>query len=124
MTLLGNAVKFTERGRVELVVRSSAFEGRAGVVLAVRDSGIGIPADQVGRLFQDFAQIDASNTRRFGGTGLGLAISRRLCALLGGRVEVESADGVGSTFSVWLPRPAERLSSMTAGAAPAGEDAA
>ncbi len=127
VSLLGNAVKFTERGQVELLVRSGSCDGRAGVVLAIRDSGIGIPADQIGRLFQDFAQVDASNTRRFGGTGLGLALSRRLCALLGGRVEVESTDGVGSTFSVWLPGPAAPDLSLpgVADAGPAtGKDAA
>ena len=103
-TLLGNAVKFTERGRVELQVGARQESDRDGVVLAVRDSGIGITADQLARLFQDFTQADESTTRRFGGTGLGLAISRRLCALIGGRVAVESAFGVGSTFSVWVPR--------------------
>ncbi len=106
--LLGNAVKFTESGRVELRVRAGAVDERTGVVLAVRDSGIGISPEKMGRLFQDFAQVDESNTRKFGGTGLGLAISRRLCALIGGRVDVESTPGVGSTFSVWVPDLTER----------------
>ena len=106
--LLGNAIKFTERGQVELLVRAGCVGERTGVVLAVRDSGIGISPEKMGRLFQDFAQVDESNTRKFGGTGLGLAISRRLCTLIGGRVDVESTHGVGSTFSVWVPDMTER----------------
>jgi PAS domain S-box-containing protein len=109
--LLGNAIKFTERGQVELVVRAGPAGQPPGLVLAVRDSGIGISPEKMGRLFQDFAQADESSTRRFGGAGLGLAISRRLCTLLGGRVEVESTYGIGSTFSVWIPDPAARLDS-------------
>ncbi|MCC6991432.1 MAG: PAS domain S-box protein, partial [Acidobacteria bacterium] len=101
--LLANAVKFTERGHVTLGVEAAEADGRPGVVFAVRDSGIGIPAEMLARLFQDFAQVDESTTRRFGGTGLGLALCRRLCGLLGGRVAVESTFGAGSTFTVWVP---------------------
>ncbi len=125
VNLLGNAIKFTERGQVDLVVRASPAGQRPGVVLAVRDSGIGISPEQIGRLFQDFAQADESNTRRFGGPGLGLALSRRLCTLMGGRVEVESTFGAGSTFSVWMPDPAARVDrdgdNGRAPAAPAAE---
>ena len=103
LNLLGNAVKFTEQGHVTLGVQAATADGRPGVVFAVRDSGIGIPAEMLARLFQDFAQVDESTTRRFGGTGLGLALCRRLCGLLGGRVGVESTFGAGSTFSVWVP---------------------
>ena len=101
--LLANAVKFTERGDITLGVEPAEADGRPGVVFAVRDSGIGIPAEMLARLFQDFAQVDESTTRRFGGTGLGLALCRRLCGLLGGRVAVESTFGAGSTFTVWVP---------------------
>jgi signal transduction histidine kinase len=103
LNLLGNAVKFTEQGHVTLDVQAADADGQPGVSFAVRDSGIGIPGEMLARLFQDFAQVDESTTRRFGGTGLGLALCRRLCGLLGGRVRVESTFGAGSTFSVWVP---------------------
>ncbi len=92
--LIGNAVKFTARGDVDVRVEREGERLR----FAVRDQGIGIPADRLGRLFQPFSQVDASTTRRFGGTGLGLAIVRRLVLLLGGEVGVESAQGRGSDF--------------------------
>ncbi len=104
LNVLGNAVKFTDQGRVTLAVRAADRDGRPGIVFAVRDSGIGIPADMLARLFKDFAQVDESATRRFGGTGLGLALCRRLCVLLGGGVDVDSTPGVGSTFTVWVPQ--------------------
>jgi signal transduction histidine kinase len=97
--LLSNALKFTDRGEIGLAVE------RRGEALsfAVRDSGIGIAADALPKLFNKFSQVDESNTRRFGGTGLGLAISRELAQLMGGDVEVESVPGAGSTFRVTLP---------------------
>ena len=101
LNLLSNAVKFTERGEIVLSVSARRAE-RSGelheVTFAVRDTGIGIPADRLGRLFQSFSQIDASTTRRYGGTGLGLAISQRLTELMGGRITVTSEQGVGSEF--------------------------
>jgi PAS domain S-box-containing protein len=99
VNLLSNAVKFTARGQVFLCVATQP--GRAGLArlrFAVHDSGIGIPADRMDRLFKTFSQVDASTTRQFGGTGLGLAISRRLVELMGGRIWVESAEGQGSVF--------------------------
>ena len=99
VNLLGNAVKFTERGsiRVTLVPLARSFR------LEVADTGIGIPAEELPRLFRPFAQVDTGLTRRYGGTGLGLYIARRLATMLGGHIEVESAPGVGSTFAVVLP---------------------
>jgi len=101
--LLSNAVKFTERG--EVVVRAGTAPvggGRTRVTLAVKDTGIGLDAEQQARLFQPFSQADSSTTRRYGGTGLGLSIVRRLAQLMGGDVAVDSASGVGSTFTVTL----------------------
>ncbi len=99
INLLSNAIKFTDAG--EVFVRVDLKEDRpAGALLhfQVRDTGIGIPKDRFGRLFQSFSQVDNSTTRRFGGTGLGLAICRRLVELLGGSIWAESGPGVGSIF--------------------------
>ncbi len=99
VNLLGNAVKFTERGEVVLSLRAAPqADGRIELTFAVRDTGIGIPREGMARLFQSFSQVDASTTRRFGGTGLGLVISKRLAELMGGHMWVESEVGRGSTF--------------------------
>lgn len=100
---MGNAAKFTHGGAVDLDVRM--FDSPAGpeIVFEVRDTGIGIGPDQLSKLFQDFVQVDDSNTRRYGGAGLGLSISRRLCELLGGHVTVQSQLGHGTVFTIWLP---------------------
>jgi PAS domain S-box-containing protein len=100
LNLLSNAVKFTERGEVVLSVAAHQLDGSGfhELTFAVRDTGIGIPPDRLGRLFQSFSQVDASTTRRYGGTGLGLAISQRLSELMGGRIGVTSEVGVGSEF--------------------------
>jgi CheY-like chemotaxis protein/HPt (histidine-containing phosphotransfer) domain-containing protein len=99
VNLLANAVKFTPAGEVVVMIDAKPMpNSQVEVHVAVRDSGIGIPADRIDRLFQAFSQVDASTTRQYGGTGLGLAISWRLCALMGGRMWVESQVGVGTTF--------------------------
>ena len=99
LNLLSNAIKFTARGEVCLRVDVDGNFLR----FAVSDTGIGIAAEELAHLFQAFAQADASTTRRFGGSGLGLVISRRLAELMGGRIEVISQPGVGSTFSLLMP---------------------
>jgi PAS domain S-box-containing protein len=110
--LLSNAVKFTHQGEVFASIDSEAAgDGSVGLHIAVEDTGIGIAADQLPRLFQRFTQVDPSTTRKYGGTGLGLAITKRLAELMGGRVRAESTPGRGSVFHVWV-----RLERATAGA--------
>jgi len=99
--LIGNAVKFSERGTIAVRVQvEAAAPGFRHLRIAVQDSGIGIPADRQGELFKPFVQVDSSLTRRAGGTGLGLAISRQLVELMGGTITLVSEAGVGSTFTV------------------------
>lgn len=106
VNLGGNAVKFTERGEVILRLSSSgAPHGALNVRVEVADTGVGIAPESQVKIFDEFAQEDASTTRRFGGTGLGLAISRQLIELMGGRLEVSSTPGKGSTFSFELSLP-------------------
>jgi signal transduction histidine kinase/CheY-like chemotaxis protein len=106
INLVGNAMKFTESGEVEVQVAREGDE----LVFSVRDTGIGIPADKIGQLFQPFTQVDSSLTRRHGGTGLGLAISKELVELMGGAIRLESEEGRGSVFTFTLPYlPAEAL---------------
>jgi len=107
VNLLSNAVKFTHQGEVLVTVDAAPIGGgRHRVHFAVKDTGIGIPAEFVPRLFQSFTQADATTTRRYGGTGLGLAISKRLAELMGGGIWVESEPGRGSVFHVTIEAPA------------------
>jgi signal transduction histidine kinase len=102
LNLMGNAVKFTPEGEVGLEVREETDE----LVVAVRDTGIGISADDLERVFEPFVQSEAVMTRRFGGSGLGLPISRSLASVLGGSLTAESSPGEGSVFVLHLPRAA------------------
>ena len=106
--LLSNAIKFTEPG--DITVTAAATPRPASDMYEIRftvtDTGIGIPADRLDRLFLSFSQVDASTTRKYGGTGLGLAICRRLAELLGGRIWVESEAGKGTRFSFTIKAPA------------------
>ena len=103
INLVGNAIKFTDAGGVTLVVRLVGEPPDRRLAFDVVDTGIGMTRAQVERLFEPFTQVDASNTRRYGGTGLGLAISRRLARLLDGDLEVRSAPGEGTAFTLSLP---------------------
>ncbi len=103
--LLSNAIKFTERGQVSLNI---GYQPDSGIIFAVRDSGIGIAADQQQAIFGAFHQVDGTSNRRYGGTGLGLSISRDLAHLLGGQISVDSSLGQGSVFSLILPERYER----------------
>lgn len=115
MNLLNNAVKFTEVGEVVLTVSTmmpdaAATPGETALLtFSVRDTGIGIPADRMDRLFKSFSQVDASTTRRYGGTGLGLVITKRLVELMGGEITVDSSPGEGTTFSFSLPGEVARI---------------
>ncbi|MBL0422005.1 response regulator [Ramlibacter sp. AW1] len=124
LNLLGNALKFTDRGGFALSVDMGSLARQRSLLFAVTDTGIGIsPLDQA-RLFQRFSQVDASSTRRFQGSGLGLAISRDLALLMGGDIRVSSAPGSGSTFTLEIPlvpaatgpvvQPAQRVLASTA----------
>ncbi|HLK10184.1 MAG TPA: ATP-binding protein [Candidatus Binatia bacterium] len=135
MNLVGNAIKFTEQGGVQVTVSlAPAADGmRATLCFAVADTGIGITPEQRERLFVPFGQADPSTTRRFGGSGLGLVISKRLANMLGGDIAVESTPGAGSTFTlgidvgslegVRLVRPVERAVRAPARRAAWGEEA-
>jgi PAS domain S-box-containing protein len=104
VNLISNAVKFTQQGEVVVTLTRRLSEGGEPLLHAsVRDTGIGIPADRLSRLFQVFSQVDASTTRHYGGTGLGLAICKRLVTLMGGRIWVESEAGQGSDFQFEIP---------------------
>jgi PAS domain S-box-containing protein len=103
LNLASNAVKFTRDGTITITGTRYRIPGHETIMLEVKDSGIGMTAEQVGKLFRDFQQADASTTRKYGGTGLGLAISRRICRMMGGDIVVQSVPGAGSTFTIQLP---------------------
>jgi signal transduction histidine kinase/CheY-like chemotaxis protein len=107
VNLVGNAIKFTEKGEILILARQVVRKSEQGEMpylhFSVRDTGIGIPPDKLGHLFQAFTQADSSTTRKYGGTGLGLAICRKLCRLMGGEISVTSEEGQGSDFFFELP---------------------
>ncbi|MGL4552967.1 MAG: ATP-binding response regulator [Gemmataceae bacterium] len=124
--LLSNSCKFTHQGAVTLSVRRDRLAAGDRLTFEVRDTGIGMTPEQLGRLFQAFSQADASTTRKYGGTGLGLVITRKICEAMGGELTVQSELGRGSTFTLRLPSalageapPAEAESAPAAPAAPA-----
>jgi signal transduction histidine kinase/CheY-like chemotaxis protein len=116
LNLLSNAIKFTESGEVVLIASAEEIGGRAALTVKVRDTGIGIPKAQMGRLFQSFSQADSSIARKYGGTGLGLAISRRLAEAMDGSLTAESKGkpGKGSTFTVVVKLPTAPESALPA----------
>ncbi|WP_374675075.1 ATP-binding protein [Ideonella sp.] len=125
VNLLHNAVKFTERGQVVLRIAhlaGPAPDGQVRLRFSVQDSGIGIAADQLERVFESFTQADNSSTRRHGGSGLGLAIVRQLVELMGGTVGVRSRPGAGSVFWFDLQLPVSHAAARPAYEAPAAED--
>ena len=115
LNLLSNAAKFTHGGKITLQVNRVVDGETDELQFAVIDTGIGIPDEKLGKIFQEFGQADDSTTRDYGGTGLGLPISRRLCHLLGGSLTVSSIPGSGSTFTVRLPAvlPGTKMTAAT-----------
>ena len=107
LNLMSNANKFTDRGTISIDARQGQESGRDWITIAVADSGIGMTPEQIGKLFQEFSQAEASTARKYGGTGLGLVISRRFCQMMGGDITVESEVGRGSTFTIRVPRIVE-----------------
>ncbi len=103
--LINNALKFTEHGSITLIIRATQEDERTMIYMAVEDTGVGIPKDKLGTIFEKFTQADASVTRKFGGTGLGLAITEQLVTLMDGEIGVDSIEGEGSTF--WFKVPYE-----------------
>jgi DNA-binding response OmpR family regulator len=106
--LLSNASKFTEQGTISCKVSYYTQEERDWISFEVKDTGIGMTPEQIGKLFQAFTQADASTTRKYGGTGLGLAITKKFCQMMGGDIYVESKVGQGSTFIIQLPIQVEK----------------
>jgi signal transduction histidine kinase len=107
LNLASNANKFTEKGTVTVAAQQGHENGGDWIAIAVTDTGIGMTPEQLGKLFQEFSQAEASTARKYGGTGLGLAISKRFCQMMGGDITVESEPGRGSTFTIRLPRIVE-----------------
>jgi CheY-like chemotaxis protein/anti-sigma regulatory factor (Ser/Thr protein kinase) len=120
--LAGNAIKFTEKGGVSIVVEPGTAPD--AIAIAVRDTGIGIAPEDLGRIFLEFEQGDGGSTRKFGGTGLGLAISKRIVESMGGSIAIESKPGEGATFRVTIPLPSAGEDEEPALAVPdlAGQD--
>jgi signal transduction histidine kinase len=107
LNLASNANKFTENGTIIIAAHRGQDNGRDWITLAVTDTGIGMTAEQMGKLFREFSQASSTTASKYGGTGLGLAISRRFCQMMGGDITVESQPGKGSTFTIRLPRIVE-----------------
>src|SRR5262249_24729955 len=109
LNLLSNACKFTEKGTVTLAGSRFHRQGRDCLAFRVIDTGIGMTAEQMGRIWKKgpFTQADSSTTRKYGGTGLGLAITRQFCRVVGGDMTAESEPGKGSTFTIYLPAVVE-----------------
>jgi signal transduction histidine kinase len=110
LNLMSNANKFTEKGKVTIAAHRGQENGRNWITLSVADTGIGMTAEQMGKLFQEFSQASSKTASKYGGTGLGLVISRRFCQMMGGDITVESEPGKGSVFTVRLPDGAPSFS--------------
>jgi len=119
LNLASNANKFTEKGTVTIAANQRQDNGRDWITLAVTDTGIGMTAEQIGKLFQEFSQASSTTASKYGGTGLGLAISKGFCQMMGGDITVESEPGRGSTFTIRLPKMVAAPKNATVSATPA-----
>jgi len=117
LNLLSNAAKFTRSGTITLTVEECHFEGHQGLTFIVTDTGVGMTRDQSSKIFDPFTQADVTTTRKYGGTGLGLALVSRFCQMMSGDVSVDSQPGIGSRFTVRLPREVPESPVETADAA-------
>jgi CheY-like chemotaxis protein len=113
INLISNACKFTSNGLVTLTVESSADNGNEVIVFTVKDTGIGMKKEQLQKIFEEFSQASEDTTSKFGGTGLGLTITKTLVEMMGGSVDVASEEGVGSAFTLRIPRNYESFSLAT-----------
>ena len=104
VNFLSNAFKFTENGQVALLIDSKKIDGKEFVNFDIKDTGIGMTEEQLGKLFDTYTQAERSTSAKYGGTGLGLSISKHFAEMMGGGVEVTSKVGEGSTFSIFVPR--------------------
>ncbi len=119
LNLMSNANKFTDHGAITVEAEQREEGGRDWITIAVTDTGIGMTAEQMGKLFQEFSQAESSTAKKYGGTGLGLAISKRFCQMMGGDITVASEPGRGSTFTIRLPRMVETPKDVVVGQKPA-----
>lgn len=121
--LLSNAVKFTRKGQISLMMKMSRIKNNSYLVIAVKDDGIGMSAEEAERVFDDFSQADETISKEFGGTGLGMSITKQLCELMGGQVHLKSEKGQGSTFMLALPAFAAKDNREEVLPASTGDDA-
>ncbi|KGJ98462.1 response regulator [Thalassotalea sp. ND16A] len=101
--LVSNSAKFTKDGEISITAQCAELQGNSAIKISVKDSGIGIPAEKLESVFEEFSQADQSTTKNYGGTGLGLALVKRFCELMGGNIHIESEEGKGSSFIFELP---------------------
>jgi PAS domain S-box-containing protein len=110
INLLSNSIKFTEKGGVEISTKLKSFEDdHVTLIISVRDTGIGVPPEKIGSLFKPFSQVDGSHTRKYGGTGLGLVICKEFINMMGGDINVESEEGIGSRFYFTVNMKLQRI---------------
>ena len=112
MNLIGNAVKFTKDGKINIETKQQIREGNSWTTIVIQDTGIGISQEDISKIFQPFQQASKETSIKYGGTGLGLAITHRICNMMGGDLTVISDKNKGSTFTIWLPNDQSNAGSV------------